>query len=120
MSNSKQKTQALKLGEYGFDEVFNRIRKHLPIPTQARLAEIVGVQHQAVSEAKRITGIFPIKWAVILSDKYDLSLDFILKGEKAKHVLPKPKSKLAKDALGYLLKTSAKIMSLDEAIMKKG
>jgi len=117
MSKNKLSNPTLQVGEYHFHEVFNRIRKNLGIKTQASLAEILGVQHQTVSEAKRTTGIFPIKWAVILSEKYDLSLDFILKGKEAKPIaLHTPKNKSAKQALHYLVKASAEIMSLDNAL----
>ena len=63
--------------------------------TQAQLAEILCIQPQAVSEAKRTTGIFPVKWAVILSDKYNQSIDFILRGAPS----AKPNPAFYKDLL---------------------
>ncbi len=120
MTKNKISKQIVGPVEYHFDEVFNRIREHLHINTQVHLAKILGVKHQTVSEAKRTTGLFPIKWAVILSEKYDLSLDFILKGKKGKPVaVYTPKSKSAKRALHYMVKASAEIMSLDKALNNK-
>ena len=72
--------KTLQAGEYSFDDVFNRIREYLHINTQGHLAEILGVKPQTVSEAKRATGFFPVKWAAILSEKFDKSMDFILTG----------------------------------------
>ncbi len=76
--------KTLQAGEYCFDEVFNRIREHLHINTQVHLAEILGVKRQTVSEAKRTTGFFPVKWAAILSEKFNMSIDFILTGSDNK------------------------------------
>ncbi len=73
------KTQPI--GDSNFDQVFERLGECFGISTQTQLAGILGVKAQTVSEAKRATGIFPVKWAVILSDKYGQSIDFILRGE---------------------------------------
>lgn len=75
-------------GDSNFDQVFERIGECFGITTQAQLAEILCLSTQAVSEAKRTTGIFPAKWAVILSDKYDTSIDFILRGAPSAHPNP--------------------------------
>jgi len=118
MSNINSSKQKLQAGEYHFDEVFQRVCKYLKIATQAELATILQTGRNNIAQAKR-KGTFPIKWAIILSAKYGLSLDFILQGEKSgKPALPTPTSKLAKQALDYLAHASAKIMRLDSEYNK--
>ena len=86
--DSTQEMKIQSTGESNFDQVFVRLGECFDITTQTQLAEILGVKAQTVSEAKRTTGIFPAKWAVILSDKYDYSIDFILRGETTEYPNP--------------------------------
>ncbi len=86
--DSTQEMKTQPTGDSNFDQVFERLGECFGISTQAQLARILCIQPQAVSEAKRTTGIFPAKWAVILSDKYGRSIDFILRGEPSAHPNP--------------------------------
>jgi hypothetical protein len=53
------------------------------VKTFIELAECIGIQQSAVSKAKN-KGEFPPKWIFIVADKFDLSSDWLRKGEGPK------------------------------------
>lgn len=68
---------------FDFEEVFERIRKKTGIKNFVQLAEIVDVTQQAISLNKK-KNIFPLEWAYIVSEKFKLELNWLLKGQESK------------------------------------
>lgn len=65
-----------------FSEVWGRIKKETEVKTVTQLAEIIGKTQANVSIKKGKNEDFPIEWAYKVSEKYGLSLNWILKGEE--------------------------------------
>lgn len=68
---------------FEFEEVFERIRKKTGIKNFVQLAEIIDVTQQAISLNKK-KNIFPLEWAYIVSEKFKLELNWLLKGQESK------------------------------------
>ena len=68
-----------------FQESWTRIKNETNINNYNKLAEKVGTTHQYVSKKKKI-GEFPIKWAFIVAQKYNLSTDWIMTGQGPKRL----------------------------------
>jgi hypothetical protein len=65
-----------------FSEVWERIKSRTEIKNISQLAEIIGKTPQNVSVKKGKGEEFPIEWAYLVAEKYDLSLNWVLKGEE--------------------------------------
>jgi len=66
---------------FDFEEVFERVKKATDIRSLVQLAEIIDVTQQAVSLNKK-KNIFPIEWAYIISEQFNLELNWLVKGEE--------------------------------------
>ena len=63
-----------------FDKAWERIRSATDVQTFGQLGEIVGKTQSNVSVRKR-KGDFPIEWAYLVAEKYNLSTKWILTGK---------------------------------------
>jgi hypothetical protein len=66
---------------FDFEEVFERVKKAADIRSLVQLAEIIDVTQQAVSLNKK-KNIFPLEWAYIISEQFNLELNWLVKGEE--------------------------------------
>lgn len=76
-----------------FVDVFKRLQS-LGIATQQDLAGTLKITQSAVSDAKK-RGRFPRRWAEKLSQKFSISLDFLLSGEYKRDAKFLPPTSLA-------------------------
>ena len=66
-----------------FTESWLRIKNETNINNYNELAKQVKTTHQYVSKKKK-SGEFPIKWAFLVAQKYNLSTDWIMTGQGPK------------------------------------
>jgi hypothetical protein len=69
-----------KFLEFDFEDVFDRIKKSTDIKNSVQLAEIIQVTQPAVSKNKK-KNIFPLDWAFLIAEKYNLELTWLIRGE---------------------------------------
>lgn len=68
--------------EMDFISVWERIKKSTGIKNITQLAAVIGKTQPTVSAKQGQKKEFPIEWAYLVSEKYGLSLNWILKGEE--------------------------------------
>jgi transcriptional regulator with XRE-family HTH domain len=84
-----------------FSDIFERIKKTTDIKNIVQLAEIIGVSQPAVSNNKA-KNIFPIEWAYLIAEKYNLELTWLLKGVGNDEVKKAPQQKRANALLNEI------------------
>lgn len=79
--------------EFHFDEVFDRIKRSTGIKNFVQLAENIQVTQQAVSKNKK-KNIFPLDWAYLLAEKYNLEFIWLIRGEgkQKSEIIPKQRA----------------------------
>ncbi|MGR0481814.1 MAG: helix-turn-helix domain-containing protein [Candidatus Electronema sp. V4] len=65
-----------------FVSVWERIKKSTDIKNITQLAAVIGKTQPTVSAKQGQKKEFPIEWAYLVSEKYGLSLNWVLKGEE--------------------------------------
>jgi hypothetical protein len=85
-----------------FEEAWKRIQEATELSRLKQLAEIINKSHQNISARKK-AGNFPIEWAYMVGEKYNLSTKWILTGEGPKRKTEPPKEKTYIDILGIWL-----------------
>lgn len=68
-----------------FLEVWGRVKDKTGISTLTHLAELVETTHQYVSR-KKAKDEFPVSWAFIIAQRFNLSTDWIMTGEYPKRI----------------------------------
>ncbi len=85
-----------------FEEAWKRIQEATELSRLKQLAEIIKKSHQNISARKK-TGNFPIEWAYIVGEKYNLSTKWILTGEGQKRKIEPPTEETYIETLGIWL-----------------
>jgi predicted transcriptional regulator len=67
--------------ELNFEDIFDRIKRSTGIKNSVQLAEIIEVTQPAVSKYKK-KNIFPLDWAFLIAEKYNLELIWLIRGEE--------------------------------------
>jgi len=65
-----------------FVTVWERIKEKTDIKNISQLSVIIGKTQPTVSAKQKQKKEFPIEWAYLVAEKYNLSLNWILKGEE--------------------------------------
>jgi len=71
-----------------FMEVYRRIQHATDTRTQSEVAKALGVRQPSIADAKR-RNVIPASWYALLSEKYDLSQDWLRYGAGAMYVRAK-------------------------------
>lgn len=79
--------------ELNFEDIFDRIKRSTGIKNSVQLAEIIEVTQPAVSKYKK-KNIFPLDWAFLIAEKYNLSLIWLMRGEEKQkgEIIPKKRA----------------------------
>lgn len=68
-----------------FLEIWGRVKEKTDLSTFTQLAELVETTHQYVSR-KKAKDEFPVSWAFVIAQKFDLSTDWIMTGKDPKQI----------------------------------
>ena len=68
-----------------FLEIWGRVKEKTNLSTFTQLAELVETTHQYVSR-KKAKDEFPVNWAFVIAQKFDLSTDWIMTGKDPKQI----------------------------------
>ncbi len=74
-----------------FEYVWKRIKEETLIKNVSQLAKIVGKTQPTISAKKKQGKEFPIEWAYLVGEKYNLATKWILTGEGPKWKIQEPR-----------------------------
>ena len=74
-----------------FEEIWGRIKSRTDIKTFSELAKLLETTGPYISR-KRKENDFPVIWAFVIAQKYDLSTDWIMTGKGPKRIQEKGRS----------------------------
>jgi hypothetical protein len=89
-----------------FTKVWGRVQQATNIRNLSQLAETIGKTPQAVSLKKRKGEKFPIEWAYLVAERYNLSTKWLLTGEG--------KKREGEDIDGYVLRINKWLENLKQ------
>ncbi len=66
-------------------EIWGRVQEGTDITSLSNLSKLIGITQPSVSERKR-KNEFPLDWAYVIAQKYNLSMDWLITGKGPKRI----------------------------------